>query len=271
MTQPVLITVNGTGVPDPFGPGFSGDLGRALGYDAWQALAANVAGVNYSSPYFWQPIGYPAAVFPMNRSVETGRAEVNRQIGMRPRGTKIALSGYSQGALVVNEVWAFDVLDPRGVHHDRLDDIVGIVNFGDPMRCPGIANGNKVAGLPMPSKLQGYTTGGIAGPRCLTPDQTPDFLLSCALDGDLYAAAPVGDDPWSNESQVGRVETRVYNFIESGGVCDFFKIALALGAPIAMVQGIFNGLKFAAAGMNAPHWKYDPFMPAMVDWLLSRV
>ncbi|WP_062906275.1 cutinase family protein [Mycobacterium avium] len=232
---------------------------------------ASFWGEQFLNKYYWQPVGYPASVFPMNPSVEAGRAEVNRQIGLRPKGTKLAFSGYSQGALVVNEVWVFDILDPKGIHHDRLDDVVGIVNFGDPMRCPGVANGNKVAGLPMPSKLNGQTTGGIAGPRDLTPEQTPDFLLSCALDGDLYAAAPVGDNPWGDESQVGRVETRVYNFIESGKVTDFFKIALALGAPIAMVQGVFNGMKFAAQGVNAPHWKYDPFVPAMVDWLLGRV
>lgn len=270
--KPLLITANGTGVPDPFGPGFSTDIGWAFQINPWQIVADKIDGlVTPESPVEWQPCGYPAAVFPMNPSVEDLRGEVKRQILRRPKGTPLFLSGYSQSAIAMAEVWSQDILPLSGALHDRLADVRGIIQFGDPVRCPGIAHGNEVAGMPAPTKLNGQTTGGIAGPRCLTPEQTPDFYLSCALDGDLYAAAPVSDDPWHSESSVGRVETRVYNFIESGSVLDFFKIALALGAPIAMIKGIYNGLKFAAAGTNAPHWQYGPFVPAMVNWILSRI
>lgn len=270
MNQPVFISVEGTAIPDPFGPGFSGDIGRALS-DSWNTVIASFWGEEFLNKYYWQPIGYPAATFPMTPSVEDGRAEVNRQIGLRPKGTKLALSGYSQGALVVNEVWAYDILDPNGIHHDRLGDVVGIVNFGDPMRCPGVANGNKVAGFPMPTKRNGVTTGGIAASQCLTKAQTPDFLLSCALDGDLYACAPVGDNPWGSTPATGKVENYIYKFVESGKVLDFFKIGLSLFHPIGMVKAIWNGIKFAAAGPAAPHWQYGPFVPAMVDWLLAQV
>ena len=97
MSQPLLLTVNGTGVPDPYGPGFSADLGRALGLvNPWEAIANKLDG--FFAPeaaVMWQPVGYPAAVFPMGPSVEAGRAELVRQIQMRPAGTPLFLSGYS--------------------------------------------------------------------------------------------------------------------------------------------------------------------------------
>ena len=272
MIQPLLITVNGTGVPDPFGPGFSADIGRAFQTNPWQVVADKLDGLKPSgAPVFWQPIGYPAAVTPMGPSVAAGRAEVNRQIAMRTKGTPLFLSGYSQGAIVTGQVWALDILNPAGVHHDRLPDVRGIIQFGDPLRCPGIAHGNEVAGLPVPKDLDGQVTGGIAGPADLTPSQTPDFLLSCALDGDLYAAAPVGASPWSAESQVGNVETNIYDIIQQATFIDVLSIARDLLMPVGTVEGIINAMLFFGQGTNAPHWQYGPFVQPMVDWILSRI
>jgi hypothetical protein len=289
--RPVLITVNGTGVPDPFGPGFSADIGRAFAVDPWQVIENTMEGVETPTPPVeWQPIGYEASVFPMQGSIEQGRAEVNRQISFRPKGTPLFFSGYSQGACVTGEVWTKDILPVTGIHHDRLADVKGIIQFGDPLRCPGIAHGNEVAGFPMPKDLDGDITGGIAGPTCLTPDQTPDFLLSCALDGDLYASAPVGPStgttvvstgaPWKNEPLVGQIETRIYNFILSGSMVTGFmaivegiaqEFEYPISNTIALVHAIFNGIGFAAKGMNAPHWQYGPFVPPMVQWILSQI
>jgi len=270
--QPLLITVNGTGVPDPFGPGFAADIGRAFQTNPWQVVADKLDGlITEPPPVQWQPIGYPAAVFPMGPSIEAGRAEVIRQINMRPAGMPIFLSGYSQGAIVTGRVWALDFLSPTGSLHNRLSDVKGIINFGDPLRCPGIANGNLVAGFPMPKDLDGQVTGGIAGPADLTPSQTPDFFLSCALDGDLYAAAPVGSSPWNGESQVGDVETNIYDIVLQPSFGDVISIAKDFLMPIGTVEGIFNALLFFSAGTNAPHWQYGPFVPAMVNWILSQI
>jgi len=271
MTQPVLITVNGTGVADPFGPGFAADVGRGFAYDPWAALGANIAGINYDTPVFWQPIGYPAAVYPMGPSVQGGRAEVCRQIAARPHGTPLFLSGYSQGAMVINAVWISDILSANGVHHDRLLDVKGIINFGDPNRCPGVAHGNEVAGLPLPTTRDGIVTGGIAGPGDLRPSQTPDFLLSCALDGDLYACCPVSANPWSAEAAVGKTETQIFNIVQKATFFDVLAVAEDLGRPIGTIEALWNGMQFAAQGVNAPHWKYQGFVPAMIDWITSRI
>jgi hypothetical protein len=286
MAKPMFLSVNGTGVPDPFGPGFSADIGRSLS-DPWNDVYAEFMGSGFKNKFYWQPIGYPAATFPMNPSQKAAQAELSRQItiheadGSCPIGYPLALSGYSQGAIAVGQFWRDQILNPKGAHHNRLADVEvgGIINFGDPIRSPGIAHGNEVAGFAVPKKLDGQTTGGIAGPGCLKPEETPDYLLSCALDGDLYAAAPVGDTPWVKEPEVGLLETRIYNFVLQGSwqtflanvedLADLFLMPVA--TIIAAAQAIFNGMKFLFAGPEAPHWQYGPFVPAMVDWLNNRV
>jgi hypothetical protein len=275
-TRPVLITVNGTGVADPFGAGFDADVGRAFAVNPWAAIANDIDGLPPPPlpPVYWAPTGYPAAVFPMNPSVQIGRAEVNRLIGLNHEpGYPLFLSGYSQGAIVTGMTFLMDILHPDGVHHDRLPDVSkgGVINFGDPLRAPGVANGNREFGFPMPTTLDGVTTGGIAGPLDLHPDETPDYYLSCALDGDLYACAPVGDDPYKHEAGPGKVETGIYRFVESGSVVDFLKIALDIGAPISTIRAIYNGLKFASAGLNAPHWQYQGFVGPAINWILGRI
>lgn len=276
LRKPVLITVEGTGVADPFGPGFSGDIGRFFQINQWAHIACQLDGLQDPPPpaVFWQPAGYPAAVFPMKPSVQAGVNEVRRLVPLvHTPGYPLFLSGYSQGALVTGQAFLQDFWNPTGMFHDRLPDVArgGVIQFGDPYRAPGIANGNAAFGFAAPTKLDGVTTGGISGPLDFTPEETPDYYLSCALDGDLYAAAPVGDTPWKHEASTGKVETSIYNFVESGSPVDFIKIALDIGAPIGTVRAIYNGLKFASAGMNAPHWQYGPFVGPAIGWILSRV
>lgn len=272
---PVLITVNGTGDPDPASTaGFSGMLGSMVGgVNPWEIVADQIAGTQPDTPpWQWQPIGYPAAVFPMDPSVQNARAQIVAALGgpassfyqaqVYPSGP-FALSGYSQGALVTGQVWAQDVLSPTGVLHHRLADCVSVVNFGDPYRCPGVANGNVYQGIPVPGTEDGAVTGGIAGPSDLTVAQTnavnsfgKPVVMSFALPGDLYASAPVGSNPWTAEAQAGAVGTSIYSLIEAGSFLSFIKIAEDLLVPIGTVEEIINGIGFAAAGTGAPHWLY---------------
>ena len=239
-----LFTVNGTGVTMWDGP--PADMARALGDERW----------------YWQPVGYPSATFPMLPSRQAGVTECVRLIKLFPG--KIVLAGYSQGALITATVWRDHILNPDGELHDRLNDVVAIIQWGDPMRCPGIANGNVFAGQPMPKFLDGAVTGGIAGPDCLTAAQTPDFLLSFANDGDLYACAPTGPNPWTNEAAVGKVEKLIYDFIQQATFVDVMAIAeevlkvavIPTSYLIPMIHAVMNAGLFFAAGMNAPHYHY---------------
>lgn len=234
----------------------------------WQQLTGE-------KPKFrWQGCEYPSAVFPMRPSVLAGWEELVTQINRWPG--KFNLDGYSQGAVVVCLVWRHEILDPGGRLHHRLNDCLGVVTEGNPMRAPGIAYGNTLLwGRPAPGKLDGHTTGGIAGPGNLHPDEClfpaghpqagKPAVFDFANPGDLYAAAPCGDDPWEHPTEVGANETLIYEAVMDFNGSDLWsfakKIVKVLTMPLSqawpLIQAIWNGMQFLAAGMNAPHWQYD--------------
>lgn len=278
----VFLTVDGTVYPGapfdipPPGAGFSSDMAYGL---------MNVA----DGLWVWEGIGYPAAVTPMMPSVQIGRGNVVARIkgGLDswgfarpgyPLGTKIILSGYSQGALVTDQVWVRDILPATGVLHDRYlnGDILRIYNYGDPYRTPGIAHGNELAGIPLPAKLDGKTTGGIGGngdlrvaeSNVLAYDGRP-ILTSFALDGDIYACCPVGDDPWNHLAAPGKVGNSIFKVIMQASFFDVIAVAGDIFAPIGMVEEIINGIKFASAGTNAPHWQYWNEMDAAIGEMIT--
>ncbi len=264
-----LFTVDGTAYPGaPFAPwpyaGFASDI-------AWGLMTVA------DGMWLWNAIEYPAAVVSMQKSVNVGRANLVNQILQTPLGWPITLAGYSQGACVTDQCWLGDFLAADGVLHDRYlhGDLKAIFNFGDPQRCPGVANGNLLASIPIPGVADGQVTGGIAGPGAagvpadLTAAQTPPFLYSYALPGDLYASCPVGVNPWKSESKVGKVETNIYHIIMKPGFWNVIDIAKDLFTPVATVEAIANGLTFAAAGMNAPHWQYGPYVGSAVGRMLQ--
>ena len=224
-----LFTVNGTGV------------------DMWTGYPADVARALGDEQYYWQPIGYPSAVFPMGKSVDAGVSELVNQINRHP-GT-FAMIGYSQGAIVTCKVWRDHILNPDGDLHHRLGDIFAHITYGNPMRAVGVANGNVYAGQPLPEKVDFTTPGGIAGSDDLTAAQTPDFQLDFANNNDLYTSCPTGD--------AGKVEQNIYDIVQKASFLNIISIAKDLTAPIGTVEAIINGLTFAAAGPTAGHWTYD--------------
>jgi hypothetical protein len=249
-------------------------LGSMIGgVNPWEIVADQIAGTDTAvPPWIWQPIGYPAAVFPMTPSVANARAQIVAALGGPPSAFyqgpvydsgPFALSGYSQGAIATGNVWALDILAVDGVLSHRLGDCLSVVQFGDPLRCPGVSNGNVQQGIPIPGTADGDVTGGIGGPQDLTKVQTnyPNSMgnpvvMSFSLPGDLYASAPVGPSPWTAEAAAGKVGTSIYSFIEAGSFTSLLKIAADLLIPIGMVEEIINGIGFAAAGTSAPHWRY---------------
>lgn len=238
-----VVSINGMGSGGD-GPGFACELGDVVtDSGAWDT---NIK------------VAYPAAAFPMGPSVRTGIENTIAVLRGTPRG-KLALMGYSEGALVMNHVWRDHILNPVGELHYLLPDIAAIVLFGDPMRAPGICNGNLRAGFPIPRPVDGFTTGGIAGPDDLTPEQTPPFLMSCNNDGDLYGAAPVGDTPWVRETGVGHDETLIYNLVQDfdgRNVLAFVQEAMAILGVSA------SGGVYAAAPAHSPSGLHTGGTPA---------
>lgn len=155
--KPTLFTVQGTGVDMWTGP--PADTARAV-----------------ADIYRWQPIGnYPAKAFPMNPSVQQGRAELNLQIDLNPG--PFALAGFSQGAIVISEVWEYDIKPENGRLHHRINDCRKAVAWGNPMREKG-----KFFSDPGGPVVK-YESRGIADQLMV---DTPSWWRNYAHAGDLY-------------------------------------------------------------------------------------
>ena len=224
------------------------------GADMWSGYPADV-GRFVEDKWFFQPVNYPAATFPMGVSVQQGRAELKRLIRERPG--RIALAGYSQGAIVTSLTWMLDIADPRGELHDRVDDVVASVTWGNPCRELGRANGNLLAGLPIPEGR------GIADVR-LT--DTPDWWLDFAHGGnsrmgrDIYTDTP---DDASGEymTAIFRVVQDVSGFVGPAGLVNQLG-ELAANPAVelpAMLRAIYFGGAFVTTQpfATAPHCLYD--------------
>ncbi|BCP41415.1 hypothetical protein MINTMi27_15080 [Mycobacterium intracellulare] len=264
MPKHIVITASGTGV------------------DMWNASPpqpASVIPLLDPDVFFWQPLGnYPASVVnpQMGQSVQEGVDEMVRLWNeVYPTNSKV-LMGYSQGAIVVCHFVRDELLNPKGRCYGQAKNLLCVAVWGNPCRLPGFASGNEFAGWPLPEKLDGVTTGGISGPDCMRPQDvaTPnkayrhywaDFVNTIGQGRDLYADAPVGDNPWSDEDATGAIETQIYDIVQDWwpAILEIFKDVFKLFTPavfstaIAIVEAIINGGMFAAAGPSAAHFTYD--------------
>lgn len=241
---------------------------------AWNRdFTAEIAGAVNGQHYYWQGVSYPAATFPMGPSVKQGVEELVRLISEKT-GT-FAIMGFSQGAIVTCKVWRDEIMNPNGRLHDRKHDIFAHVTFGNPMRCPGIANGNGLVNLPLPENEFGYLTGGIAGPDDLTPWQTTGWHMDFAHNGDLYATCPTGPDPWANEAPPGEMETAIYKLVQGelmGDESILQQVGEILTDPfnelVPVLLATIDGIQFL--GNMSAHDNYGDCRQAAIDYLQFR-
>ncbi|AYQ99976.1 lysin B [Mycobacterium phage Nebkiss] len=236
--RPVLLTACGTGVPWWVGP--DADVARAV-----------------EDRYKWRPIGYRAAPFPMGQSVQEGRDEGVRIINEeRDRITRhgLALCGYSQGGIIVSEIWEYDIKPTTGRLHWALPHVVKAVTFGNPMREHGKA-------WPDPGGAVATDSHGIAD-RLMV--DTPDWWRNYAHKGDLYTDC-------AGES--GEMKTAIYKVVMGARVFSGPDSLLAqvleiVQAPVVEVIALFGAVM--DAGMffvrrTGPHVNYG-IRPA-IDFL----
>lgn len=250
----------------------------------WCGFASGVVGgVCNSQDGLWASpgVGYPAVTVPMWPSVQTGRANLNIQLANYAtayymqngsyEGLVIIGSAWSQGAMVWCQTFFLDILPVTGTLHYLLPYVYRLYLFGDIFRCPGIAHGNDLAGIALPPKLDGQTTGGIGGPLDYTVAQAnmlaPDgrFLINSFVNqNDLYADSPCGDDPWNTEPSAGEVEYLFFKIIMQPNLDDIVALAGLLDKPIGDVEALINTGEFFGAGNNAGHYQYFPGMDAAI-------
>lgn len=231
---------------------------QGTGVDMWTGLPADTARA-VEGDWEWQPIGnYPADPFPMWPSIWKGieelRFQIRRHAELKP-GSKIALAGYSQGAVVISWVWKWDIEHPNGMLHDLLPNVVAAVTWGNPMREYRVANGNRFAGWPVPEGR------GIYKDRL---ERTPTWWLDFAHGGnsqwgrDLYTDSP--------NNHTGDIQTAVCDVVMMADLFTAFNMLFVhvghlSDNPAAEIPPIFDavvqaGMFFVPQG-TMPHLDYD--------------
>jgi hypothetical protein len=183
--RPVLFTVCGTGVPWWVGP--DADTARAV-----------------ESKYHWQPIGYPAQPVPMGPSIKAGRAELVNQITLwrkQIEANSMALAGYSQGAIVIAEVWERDIKPANGTLAWAKPFLRKAVAWGNPSREKGKVWPDAGA------KTSGADRQGVTGTLMV---DTPDWWRNYAHVGDLYSDCP--------DDESGENRTAIWQIIRDGSM-----------------------------------------------------
>lgn len=257
-----LFTTNGTafnGTNNPYDPTqYPVMVANALLPSDWAPIANQLEGTPGGAPLInWWANPYPASVYPMGASADTGIANLAAAVLSTPVGTPKALASYSQGSIVASMFWRNNVLNPAGSCHAYVNDFVAAVNWGNPLRCPTLpATGNIYAGWPQPGG------GGIAGSNDLTAGEMPPWWLDFANPNDLYTDSPVG-------TAAGVDEELIYNLIVTssfgGTLVGLIRLLESVVAqfhrPLAEIIGIataiYNGLTFLGAGNNAGHYTYN--------------
>lgn len=236
-TRGVLLTACGTGVPWWVGP--DADTARAV-----------------EDRFKWRPIGYRAAPFPMGASIAEGRAEGNRIITeerARIEAHGLSLASYSQGSLVIGEIWEYDIKPPTGVLHWALPHMRKAVAWGNPMRERGKAWPDPGAPLADPD------SSGVT-PKLM--EDTPDWWRNYAHSKDFYTEV-ADDEAAENKRAVWAIirGTKVF----SGPDSILAQILEVMGIKrdahqIVEVYGIFKALldtgMFFAKG-TTPHTNYS--------------
>lgn len=253
-------TVNGTqfgGVADPRDPGqYPVMVANNLAMNPWQVVADQLDGLRATPLLNWIPTPYPAAVYPMAASVTKGVQVLGNNIASCPVGTPKALGGYSQGAVVTSTVWRDHILNPAGELHAYENDFVAALTWGNPMRAPGVCNGNTYAGWANPGG------GGIAGTDDLTTDETPSWWFDFANPNDLYTDSPVGTAAGADEQLVYQlIMTQSFGGTLIGLLALIRSAIMQFSQPLTEIIGIataiWNGLVFLSAGPNAGHYQYS--------------
>lgn len=233
---PTLYTVCGTGVPWWVGP--DAEIGRVLGDNA--------------HIFRWQPVGYPAAPFPMWPSIMSGVAELARLVEATPG--EFDMIGYSQGAVVVSYFYKYYLL--RGVLNHRLPDLRKVVTFGNPMREEGQVWHDGVGEPARPN------TAGILEDRL---KDTPDFWRDYAHKGDLYTDCEL-DNEGEFKRSIGKIimGNNVFGGRDSI-IAQLIELGLnPFGEGMAVAMALLDAGMFFASGTK-PHTNYN-VQPA-IEWL----
>lgn len=201
--------------------------------------------------YYWQPCWGEYQAVPMNRYITPEKAELRRQISLRPLGDPINAIGYSQGAIVVAEVYE----EMKRDGDPRFRDWRRAVTFGNPCRELGVNNGNKFARFGSGYPDLGRKSRGIMEDSRRMAE-TPAWWMDFAHPKDMYCDTPDSD---AGEFQTAICMMIMGNF--TGGDDNIFSQILEwstrpLIETFAVARAVMNAGLFFGGGIK-PHLTYD--------------
>lgn len=249
--QHILLTGQGTGQPDPMGPGYPADMARA---------------VDPASNWRWQPCGnYPATAFPMAPSIQDLVNEMVRQLTeVWPWQTWGAIH-YSQAAIALAILIAR--CQPGGDLQDSgiLERFIGGYTFGNPSR---------EAGVTIPGGIDPGGSGIVLPNMVNTPKTLWNAACGKAMvnspGNDLYTTCGAG------ETATGVTDQRlVWNIVDTGSVGSVLALPLTvlkllLSQPnwtgdLGAVEAALGALDFFVVKAITPHTSYGIIQPIPGD------
>lgn len=244
-TTHIIYTVQGTGQPDPMGPGYPADIARQLNPNVWT----------------WQPVGnYEATAFPMNASIKQGEDELVRLITQAHPDRTFGMIGYSQGAIVTSNV--YDRLRTGDLQKYRSQFIGGITQ-GNPRR----EQGHTIPGGIDP-KGHGIVTPNLVGTEELWWDFAAGKNMVGSPGQDLYTTTGYNGDAQS----VLDMEA-IWKIVDEGQVTSIGDLLDQLlkivgnpvGGSVSALMAAIDALDFFVVKGITPHTSYQFVQPIAGD------
>lgn len=253
----VCFTVGGAG--SAWNNGYQWDLGETLNPDVWTH----------------QPIGYPAAAFPMKPSTDAGEVEFVRQLGLWDCAHRTwGFNTYSEGAIVSS-----NILDRCGITPSaRTPDLaqyastfIGGATWGNPRREQGSHPPGAVDkgghGIVTPNLVNTpATVWDFASCKGMVDTKGQDLYTTCGYDGDPYSVTD---------------EEAIWNIVKNGTFSSVLPLAEQVlklfsnptASLIAAAYAVIDaGMFFFAEGLT-PHTSYQFVQPIPGDprdcWALA--
>jgi hypothetical protein len=193
----------------------------------------------------------------MGPSIDQGKAELENQFNLHKDQVircGAAISGYSQGAIIVSETWEEQIKPENGRLHWAFPHINKAVCWGNP--CREVGKSYPDTGAPMSPPNHGGVTGNLMV-------DTPSWWRNYAHVGDLYSDCPT--------DQSGIDRTEIWHIIRNGdaihGPSSLLRQILTvlgvghsntgqLSAVTGMVKAMLDALVFFGK-QTGPHVNYS--------------
>lgn len=194
---------------------------------------------------------------------DTGVAELTRffldPVKM-PAGRKVILSGFSEGEIVVSRFLNRHVINPAGMFHHRLGDIIAVLEMGAPTRPLDFMGSAQL----QPDPPQAGTAGIAPQDQWLQVEALGDRIAYLCRHGDMYTEVKM--------DKAGMLQRSVYKVVAQSELTEILMELLAAGInPTAEVMNIAYAIIRGTLFLfnMQPHGGFD--LGPATDWVRGKI